>query len=84
MLSGEVSASCRAGEGGELGRGLSLGKGQTGVDLVRVTPASISGSRWMWTQRLSDIVFQSPQISRAAATGRQAEGPPASFSRSCR
>lgn len=65
MLWGEVSASSRAGEGSELGRGL-------GLDLVRVGPATISGSGWTWTQQLSDTVCQTPQISRAEAIGRQA------------
>lgn len=36
--------------GGELGMGLGLDKGQTGVALARVSSASVSGSRWMWTE----------------------------------
>ena len=44
--------------------GVGLDKGYAGVEPVRVILASVSGSRWMWTEWLSDTC-RTPQISRA-------------------
>lgn len=38
------------GWGDELAMGLGLDKGQAAEELVRVSSAPVSGSRWRWTE----------------------------------